>query len=183
MPARRRFIGGFTLLELMTAITILGILLAIGIPAFTETMNTNRLAANTNGLVTALSVARSEASKRGVAVTVCAADAAQTGCSGAASWNTGWIVFSDDIGTSGTLDAGAGGDELLQVFPAPVAGFDVTAVTPATLTYVRFLRSGRPDSGVLSTTLKLSRPNCTGTKARQVAIANTGRISSGKVAC
>jgi len=180
MTAKHRFTRGFTLLELMTTVAVLGVLLGLAIPAFTETMNSNRVSANTNALVTALSVARSEASKRGVAVTVCASNAAQTGCSGAASWNTGWIVFSDDIGTSGTLDAG---DELLQAFPAPVAGFNVTAANPTTLTYIRFLRSGMPDSGGISRTLKLSRPSCTGTQAREVAIANTGRISSGKVAC
>ena len=180
MNARRRFNGGFTLLELMTAITILAILLGVAVPAFTETMNTNRLAANTNEMVTALSVARSEASKRGIAVTVCAANAAQDACSGAASWNSGWIVFTDDIGTSGTLDAG---DKVLQAFAAPVAGFPVTATTPATLTYIRFLRSGAPDSGPPSKTLKLSRPSCTGTNARQITVAITGRISSGKIAC
>ncbi|HEY4365986.1 MAG TPA: GspH/FimT family pseudopilin [Steroidobacteraceae bacterium] len=179
--SRYRSVGGFTLLELMTAVAILGILLAIGVPAFTETMNANRLAATTNEMVTALSVARSEASKRGIAVTVCAANAAQDGCSGAASWNDGWIVFTDDAGTAGRYDNGS--DELLQVFAAPVAGFPVTATNPATLTYIRFLRSGSPDSGPATRTLKLSRPSCTGTKARQISIATTGRISSGKIAC
>jgi len=187
MTARRRFIGGFTLLELMTSITILGVLLGIGVPAFTETMAANRLTANTNQLVTALSVARSEASKRGIAVTVCATNAAQDACSGSASWNDGWMVFTDDIGTSGTLDPppvpGDPGDAVVEVFPAPVTGFTVTSTFPVAMTYVRFLRSGSPDTAILSRTLKLSRPTCTGNHARQVSISNTGRISSEKFAC
>src|SRR5690606_8981645 len=52
---------GFTLLELLTAIAVLGVLLAIGVPAFTETIRTNRLAAQANDVVQALSMARSEA--------------------------------------------------------------------------------------------------------------------------
>jgi type IV fimbrial biogenesis protein FimT len=179
MSAKRRSTG-FTLLELMTAVTILGILLAIGVPSFTETMNANRLTSNTNAMVTALTVARSEASKRGIAVTVCASNLLQTACSGSASWNDGWIVFTDDIGTAGTVD---GGDEVLQAFPAPVTGFTVTATGPTTMTYIRFLRSGSPDTAILSRTLKLSRPSCTGVHARQVSVSNTGRISSEKFAC
>jgi len=178
--APRTSIGGFTLLELMTAITVMAVLLGIGVPAFQEMMNTNRLAAMTNEMVTALSVARNEAGKRGVAVTVCAATAALDACSGSASWDAGWIVYTDDTGTPGTVDAD---DTVLQAYPKSSAGFPVTATSPTTLTYVRFMRSGAPDSALTNRTLKLSRPSCVGTKARQISIANTGRISSGKIAC
>lgn len=172
--------SGFTLLELMTAVAVLGVLLGIGVPAFTETITTNRLTTVANEMVTALNVARGEANKRGIPVTVCASNAAQDACSGATSWNAGWIVFTDDTGTSGVKDTD---DEVLQVFAAPVNGFSVSATNPTTLSYVRFLRSGAPDSGSTTRTLKLSRPSCTGSKARQISIANTGRISSGKIAC
>jgi len=173
--------AGFTMLELMTAVTVLGILLAVGVPAFTETIASNRLTTVANEMVTAVNVARSEASKRGIPVSVCAANAALTNCSGSATWNSGWIVFTDDQGASGELD---GSDELLQTFAAPPEGYAVTATNPGTLTYIRFLRSGAPDSTAgAGRTLKLSRPACTGNKAREISIANTGRVSSGKKAC
>jgi type IV fimbrial biogenesis protein FimT len=171
---------GFTLLELLTAVAVLGILLGIGVPAFRETMASNRLTSMTNELVTALSVARSEARKRGIPVTVCAATADLDECEDTPEWNAGWIVFTDDIGTPGVLDDD---DELLQVFTAPPEGFAVTATNPTTLSYVRFLRSGAPDTLAAARTLKLSRPHCSGTRAREISIAGTGRISSGKKEC
>ena len=72
---------GFTLLELMITVAVLAILLSLGVPSFAETIRNNRVAAQTNELVTALSLARSEASKRGMPVSVCAGAAA---CGGAA---------------------------------------------------------------------------------------------------
>jgi type IV fimbrial biogenesis protein FimT len=171
---------GFTLLELMAGIAVLGILFAIGIPTFRDMLAANRVTTLANELVTALNMARGESRKRGIAVTLCAANAAQDDCVDGGSWDAGWIVFTDDTGTPGVVDPD---DELLQVFPAPAAEFPVTATDPTTLSYVRFLRSGAPDSGTNTRKLKLSRPSCTDDEARQVSIANTGRISSGKIAC
>ena len=171
---------GFTLLELMAGVAVLGILFAIGIPSFRDMLAANRVTTVANSLVTALNLARGESRKRGIAVTVCAANAAQDDCVDSASWDLGWIVFTDDTGTPGVVDPD---DELLQSFPAPASGFPVTATNPATLSYVRFLRSGAPDSGTSTRTLKLSRPSCTDDAARQISIANTGRISSEKIAC
>jgi type IV fimbrial biogenesis protein FimT len=172
-------VHGFTLLELMVAVAVLGILLGVGVPAFREMMAANRLTSMVNEIVTAFTVARSEARKRGIPVTLCAANAQQDGCEDTAEWNDGWIVFTDDIGTPGVVDDD---DEVLQVFPAPPAGFAVTATLPTTMSYVRFQRSGAPDPPS-ARTLKLTRPDCSGSKARQISIASMGRVASAKVAC
>ena len=175
---------GFTLLELMTAVAVLGVLLAIGVPSFNATLRANRLVAVTNDLVTALNIARSEAVKRGQGVSVCAANSALNDCSGTTAWDQGWIVFSDDSDTSGnTAGQLDGSDSPLQVYSPAESGYSVAPTSPTTLTYLRFQRSGKLDSTALSTTLKLTPPDCTGNGARQIAIGNTGRISSSKVAC
>ncbi len=97
---------GFTLLELMTAIAVVGIVLAVGIPSFRTFIASNRLASQTNELLTALSLARSEAMKRGVAVTVCQS-ANQTSCQTSGSeWRVGWIVFAETAGGVGTVNTG-----------------------------------------------------------------------------
>lgn len=174
-PANR----GFTLLELMVAVAVLGILLGVGVPAFREMLAANRMTAVANEMVTAFTVARSEARNRGIPVTLCAANAELDECEDTPEWNDGWIVFTDDTGTPGVVDDD---DEVLQAFPAPPAGFAVTAVAPATLSYVRFLRSGRPDPAA-DGTLKLTRPDCSDSKARRISIAKTGRVASAKTPC
>lgn len=77
---------GFTLLELMIVVAIAGIVMAIGVPSFQSITTTNRIAANTNELITALNLARSEAVKRGTDVSVTASG----------DWDQGWIVYFND---------------------------------------------------------------------------------------
>ncbi len=90
---------GFTLIELMIAITVAAILLTIAIPSFTATINRNRLATAANELVTSLQLARMEAVRRGGRVVVCASadvSAANPTCA-AGSWEQ-WITFVDANG-------------------------------------------------------------------------------------
>ncbi|WP_346838840.1 GspH/FimT family pseudopilin [Microbulbifer sp. SAOS-129_SWC] len=62
--------AGFTLIELMIVITILGIVMAIGVPSFTSMIKDNRLTAAVNDLSGAFHFARAEAVRRGRAVQV-----------------------------------------------------------------------------------------------------------------
>ena len=166
---------GFTLLELMITVAVLAILLSLGVPSFAETIRNNRVAAQTNELVTALSLARSEASKRGMPVSVCAG---ATACGGAAEsdWNTGWQVFTDLDGTAGQLD---GGDLLLMTSPAVV---NQISVTSNNVGFVRF----RADGSLMNANailLSVSHQNCTGINKREVSMVASGRVSMTKVAC
>jgi type IV fimbrial biogenesis protein FimT len=184
MPGRSR---GFTLLELMTTITVLGVLLAIGVPSFTETIRNSRAAAQANDLVLALNVARSEASKRGLPVTVCAADTARTGCAGAtvADWANGWLVFLDPGGAAGTVDTGAG-DAVLQTSRRVSNGLQLASNN---LGFVRFGRSGAPTNaaaipvGTAAITFGLQHQACSGSNRRVIAIDRTGRTNLTKGAC
>jgi type IV fimbrial biogenesis protein FimT len=183
MPGRSR---GFTLLELMMTVAVLGVLLAIGVPSFTETIRNNRTAAQANELVLALNVARSEASKRGLPVTICAADAARTGCAGATAsdWGNGWLVFLDQ-GAAGTIDAGAG-DVVLQT-SRPVS--DGLQLGSNNLGFVRFGRSGALTNaaaipvGAAAVTFGLQHEHCSGANRRVIAIDRTGRTNLTKSAC
>jgi len=84
---------GFSLIELMVTLSIAGILMSIAAPSFIAMTERNRIVTYTNSFMGSLSFARSEAIRRGRAVTVCSSDDA-TACGG--SWNDGWIVVDAD---------------------------------------------------------------------------------------
>src|SRR5689334_9314032 len=111
MPAMKRHDRGFSLIELMVAIVLLGTLLGWGIPTFREFTRNNSVTVANNDLVTSLNLARSEALRRNRPVTVCASADSET-CNEDPDWAGGWIAFIDR-GTAGEVD---GDDEVLQVW-------------------------------------------------------------------
>ena len=84
---------GFTLVELMITVALLGILLAAAAPNFDSALNSSRLAGVANELTGAVNVARAEAIRRNQRVALCrSADGAA--CAESGNW-TGWMVFVD----------------------------------------------------------------------------------------
>jgi type IV fimbrial biogenesis protein FimT len=169
---------GFTIIELMITISVLAILLAIGVPAFNEVVRNNRTAAQTNEFVGALSLARSEATKRGMPVSICAANDSQSGCAGlnVASWEFGWLVFTDLTGVVGAFD---GTDTLLQQSRRVTGGITLNSNN---IGFVRYAPSGLPSQAV-DVAFGVVHEQCSGINRRNVAIERTGRINTSKVAC
>lgn len=83
-----KYLRGFTLLELLTAIAILGIALGIAVPAFTDMLRSYRAQSQSSEITRAVSLARSEAIKRGGNVYV-------TALVDGDSWEDGWRVWHD----------------------------------------------------------------------------------------
>ena len=73
---------GFTVIELMITIVVLGFLAALAVPSFSQMIARNNLSAASNDLVVALITARSEAVKRECRVSV----------STASTWDAGWTA-------------------------------------------------------------------------------------------
>jgi len=92
---------GFTLLELMVVIAMMGVLFAVGIPSFTTMILTSELADTTNELTLSLRRARGLAIESGKEVVVCSstntdADPALVTCSGVTgNWTNGWAILVD----------------------------------------------------------------------------------------
>lgn len=112
--------GGFTLVELMIALAVLAIMVAIATPSFREISLNNRSSSNINNLLADLSMARSEAVK----VARTASVAALGG-----DWNSGWEVFEDTNG-NGVRDAG---EELIKTAPSVNVGYEGNPANQFTL--------------------------------------------------
>lgn len=84
--------SGFSLIELLLAMTLLAILLVVAIPMTQSLLTRNRVTQHAAELVTALNYARSEAVKRGSLVTFCKSKAGKS-CEG--DWRDGQIVIVD----------------------------------------------------------------------------------------
>jgi len=83
-PLCQRKNSGFTLIELMVTITILGILTSIAIPSFTTFIADQRIRTASFDLMSSLMLTRSEALKRNTVVTI-------TPTSGT-DWASGWSI-------------------------------------------------------------------------------------------
>jgi type IV fimbrial biogenesis protein FimT len=145
---------GFTLVELMVTIGVAAILIGLAVPGFVTTIRDSQMTSASNDLLVSIQLARSEAIKRHLPVSVCrsanATDDAPS-CGGGDGWQDGWIVFADGTEAApdpnGTLDDG---EQLLH----QSRGFrgSVTAQAAANAApledFVTFLGSGFPQGEV-----------------------------------
>ncbi|WP_179107079.1 GspH/FimT family pseudopilin [Variovorax sp. KK3] len=90
--------AGFTLIEAMVVLAISAILTALAAPTMRNLIESNSVSDSVESLMGSISLARAEAIKRGVTVTICASEAAKTGvvaCGNSDAWSVGWLVFVD----------------------------------------------------------------------------------------
>jgi type IV fimbrial biogenesis protein FimT len=169
---------GFTLLELMTALTVLAVLVAIATPSFRQFSANSRTAATANSVANALAVARSEALRRAMPVAICGSNNG-VACTGSPDWSGGWLVFTDNSGTAGALDAT---DIPIQYWPAPSGGATVNMVAANADKYVRFNARGM-NAQTTTDTFTISVPGCTGNNISQIVVTVSGSPQLTKLAC
>jgi type IV fimbrial biogenesis protein FimT len=160
VPRRR----GFTLLELMVALAVAGILLGVAVPGLGAWISEQELQDRADALQHALDVARSEAIKRGGRVDVCPGAGSCAG--GAMPWEGGWAVVDDAARPPGS---------------APIArerrasaGITIRGNRPVAdyVSYTSLGHARRFDGALQMGTFTLCR---SGQRVRKVVLASSGR--------
>jgi type IV fimbrial biogenesis protein FimT len=148
---------GFTLIEMLVTMAVGSILLALAVPAFKTFMQNDKLMTQASALSMALYAARAEAIKEDTAVQICAS-ANSTSCSGATTWEQGWIVLSTAVGAS----------------PVQVVGTMPTGTTvrAGAVSQINFLSTGLATTAA-AFTLCDTRGS---TQARYVQLNSTGNV-------
>jgi type IV fimbrial biogenesis protein FimT len=146
--------SGFTLVELMVTIGVAAILIGLAVPSFEGMARDSYMTTAANDLLVTVQLARSEAIKRHLPVTIChAADpnADQPSCGGD-GWQDGWFAFVDgseaNPDPNGVLDPG---EPVLHI----ARGFERHRITATAADNsaplaerVTFLESGYPQGDV-----------------------------------
>lgn len=105
--------AAMTAVELLIIVAVIGLLLLVTVPGSSMLIERYRLNSASNDLARGLTLARSEAIKRGSTVRLCPSVDDQ-GCKTDGDWSQGWLVFSD-----GNADGVVQEIELIEVFDAP----------------------------------------------------------------
>jgi len=164
---------GFSLIELMITLAVIVVLLTMGVPTFSTVVKNSRMATATNELITALNLARSEAIKRGLRVSVCkSADGAT--CAAVNGWDQGWIVFTDD---NENAAYNSGSETLLRVFSGLSPALTLTG-NGQVANYISYIANGQSQlvSGAFQAgTLSLCDDR-SGNVGRDLVLSSTGRV-------
>jgi type IV fimbrial biogenesis protein FimT len=167
LKAEHRWVSlGFTIVELLVAMAVAGILAAIGIPAFNSFVQNDRDTSQINSLAMSLNLARSEAVKRNTSVGVKVCPSSNGACnSPAGGWGAGWIVL--DLDPNNTLAP------VLQQVPA-LAGTNVLTATGGGANGITFRSNG---SVVASLKVKVCDARG-GAYARDIEVTTVGTVTA-----
>lgn len=171
--------GGFTLIELLVTVAVFAILMAIAVPSFQGLSASTRLTSQTNDLVSSLSLARSEAIRRGTRVTMCKSSDGSA-CATTGDWEQGWITFVDTTrsGSDAEVDSG---EAVVSVHQGE-GGSVVIKGSSNLADYVSFSADGQPKSmgsSVVSGTLRVCNNSSAlndDTRARDIDLSAVGRL-------
>lgn len=137
MVVDRRRADGFTLLEVLVVMAIMGILMAVGVPGIKTLLNVQKMKSATFDLVTTAMQARSEAIKWGSGNPTAATAPSISIVAASGNFSNGWcIVFTS--ATACSLSAPA--DGVMQVIK-PTA--NMTYAYQGTVAPIIFTRTGR----------------------------------------
>ena len=168
---RRYFEQGFTLIEMLVAVTIAAILTSLAAPSVAQLAASLQLSSASNALMSSLFLARHEAIKRNGRVVMCkTTDGIH--CAASGGWEQGWIIFHDVNNNSLREDT----EQIIQQQMALSGSLRMTGNTTVA-SYISFVSTGGTrlvNGGFQAGTLTLCRASASG-DARQIILNAAGR--------
>lgn len=156
---------GFTLVEMMITLVVAAIVLGLAVPSFQTLIENNRVVTQVNEMVGAVNLARGEAIKRGINISL----------TSAGGFQNGWCVHDGTgCGTAGEL----------RVFDA----MNAVTVTGGVAALVFDSKGMRltPGAGVVEVAITLAPQGCAAGevgRARLIQIGTSGRPNVSTVNC
>jgi type IV fimbrial biogenesis protein FimT len=175
--------AGFTIIELMVTIAVLGAVLAIGLPDLREFLTRGQVSTITTEFASDASRARAEAINRNSCVTMCMSSNTSNALSGGTptcattgqDWQAGWIVFANPSCSGSQDDPTTNNSTLISVRQKGDAKF---TLQPATSTMRRITFDSRGLAAVGQENFSLIfNADTSSVHDRSICLSSAGRIT------
>lgn len=170
--------SGFTVIELMVVLVVVGVLVGLAAPNFREWVSNNKSVAVREDLLATLMYARAEAVKLSKPVSVCQSSNGTSCDASAGNWRQGMLVYQDtytgSLADNNTTLVAANILRVVQAYPASVS---IGAQRSATnVRFIRFNSSGM-SSFPVDTVFTTAVEGCSGKRKNQITVKLSGLTS------